>query len=464
MGNDFTWKGFITDTLAAGATASLGEITKDIGFADGVTDVLGDAGFSVTMTAANQFVSETIRRNTFGSYDAHKETGLNFIERTLQSSGLKAAKTAGEALGQQALRGIFGDDKADKYFGDYEDSRKQSSLLERVYDLSDDYFTEKQPANSLEANQMTSQAALKQPDNRVANVSDNNQVRQQIALQNAYLNGNLGLAEDIRLDGRSSGEMSTDFVDLDSVAEPYEYEGLTPEEVAARSEAGLREAIAYSEAEYQDESDNSAQSQGSVTGQQIRYPGMTPIDLNAPLGDQYNEPVPVNTDIDVRAAIALSSETRMNESLGAIGENFVNGSSYLDSLGVNTESPELNFGLEVPGLADYGLEKYSDLSFGEALGNSFDNFVDSISYAWNNPGEVAEAAITGVANFANDVSKYGVLGKIALGQVESATEVAGYGLRIHSAYQQGDTNYLTQEAADFTFGLGTSLLGGEQRL
>ena len=345
VGNDFTWKGFITDTLAAGATASLGEITKDIGFADGVTDVLGDAGFSVTMTAANQFVSETIRRNTFGSYDAHKETGLNFIERTLQSSGLKAAKTAGEALGQQALRGIFGDDKADKYFGDYEDSRKQSSLLERVYDLSDDYFTEKQPANSLEASQMTSQAALKQPDNRVANVSDNNQVRQQIALQNAYLNGNLGLAEGIRLDGRSSGEMSTDFVDLDSVAEPYEYEGLTPEAVATRSEAGLREAIAYSEAAYQRESDNSAQSQGSVTGQQIRYPGMTPIDLNTPLGDQYNEPVPVNTDIDVRAAIALSSETRMNESLGAIGENFVNGSSYLDSLGINTEAPTLSLPL-----------------------------------------------------------------------------------------------------------------------
>lgn len=74
-------------------------------------------------------------RNTYGSYDADRETGLNFLERSLQSAGSSAANKyatqAGEYLGREALDAYHGAEEGQKRFKQYKEEQAQPSWVDR---------------------------------------------------------------------------------------------------------------------------------------------------------------------------------------------------------------------------------------------------------------------------------------------------------------------------------------------
>jgi len=150
-GRDFTWENYLTSFATSAVTSKI----SSAGSAGNSAGAWERAGRSLGTTAANGFVSDTIRRNTYGSYDADKETGMNFLERTLQSEATSSATDLAK-YGIETFGGESG--KAD--WAEYERQQEQAAQKPDWIDSTLDFLgvadiqtPTEQPKNALAAEQ-----------------------------------------------------------------------------------------------------------------------------------------------------------------------------------------------------------------------------------------------------------------------------------------------------------------------
>ena len=118
-GREFTWENYLTSFATSVATTGVSKLTGSKLQASEGAGAFEIAGKKLGSSAVNGFVSDTIRRNTYGSYDADKETGLNFLERTLQSTSTSLANDLGNSVAKSTLQSYYGDDDVGQARFDY---------------------------------------------------------------------------------------------------------------------------------------------------------------------------------------------------------------------------------------------------------------------------------------------------------------------------------------------------------